>query len=207
MHICPSFAVQSLYTSNASAWLPVYFHDKSSKYCIQQTIVYFENIINKTINQHYYSKSKFQLKRETLPFRASETSGCETVNTPVRPWPRRTVHLVPGRLQAAHCSWEVLEEGRSRMGKRQRINSPRPQACVCVCVLCRLHICTCVLQCVVCAIKTWQLLIIVIIQNGAKQNTIFIEQRLSNFKRTKSFWEPEKRNLCATFNTSWSQRI
>src|SRR4029434_8247126 len=26
-------------------------------------------------------------------------------------------------------------------------------ACVCVCVLCRLHICTCVFQCVVCAIK------------------------------------------------------
>src|SRR4029434_3864197 len=25
--------------------------------------------------------------------------------------------------------------------------------CVCVCVLCRLHICTCVFQCVVCAIK------------------------------------------------------
>ena len=45
------------------------------------------------------------------------------------------------------------------------------------------------------------------LQNGAKQNTIFIEPRLSNFKRTKSFWEPEKINLCATFNTSWSQRI
>src|SRR4029434_6180590 len=64
-------------------------------------------------------------------------------------------------------------------GKMQKINSPRPQAylrvcvvgvlcvcvsvcvvlcvcvcvCVVVCVLCRLHICTCVFQCVVCAIK------------------------------------------------------
>src|SRR4029434_4074964 len=68
-----------------------------------------------------------------------------------------SLHLVPGRSQAAHCSWGVLEEGRSRMGKKQKINSQRPQAylrvCVCVCVLCRLHICTCVFQCVVCAIK------------------------------------------------------
>src|SRR4029434_7164662 len=36
-------------------------------------------------------------------------------------------------------------------GKRQRINSQRPQACVCV--LCRLHMHVCVFQCVVCAIK------------------------------------------------------
>src|SRR4029434_8789280 len=39
-----------------------------------------------------------------------------------------SLHLVPGCLQAAHCSWGVLG----------------PQTCVCVyvCVLCRLHICT-----------------------------------------------------------------
>src|SRR4029434_7036737 len=46
---------------------------------------------------------------------------------------RWTVHLtVPGRLQAAHCSWgggETLHDG-----KREKINPPRPQACVCVCV-------------------------------------------------------------------------
>src|SRR4029434_4384882 len=59
----------------------------------------------------------------------------------------------PRALQAAHCSWAVLEEGRSRMGKKQKINSPRPQACVCVCVLCRLHVFTCVLLCVACAMK------------------------------------------------------
>src|SRR4029434_11197212 len=53
-----------------------------------------------------------------------------------------SLHLVPGRCKAAHCSWGVLEEGRSRMGKKQKINSPRPHAClrvcvcVCVCVLC-----------------------------------------------------------------------
>src|SRR4029434_3600137 len=28
--------------------------------------------------------------------------------------------LVPGRLKAAHCSWGVLEEGRSRMGKSRK---------------------------------------------------------------------------------------
>src|SRR4029434_5461811 len=49
-----------------------------------------------------------------------------------------SLHLVPGCLQAAHCSWGVLEEGQSRMGEKQRKNSPRTQACacawVCVCV-------------------------------------------------------------------------
>src|SRR4029434_4099582 len=66
------------------------------------------------------------------------------------------LHLVPGRCKAAHCSWGVLEEGQSRMGKSKKnkftATSGLP-ACVCVCVLCRLHICTCVFQCVVCAIK------------------------------------------------------
>src|SRR4029434_1254590 len=38
-------------------------------------------------------------------------------------------------------------------GKRQRINSPRPQACVCVCVLCRLHIFTCVAVCSVSLVR------------------------------------------------------
>ena len=60
--------------------------------------------------------------------------------------------------------YEVLEELRKRerqliLGKgiHRMINmtSGWPQAYlrVCVCVLCRLHICTCVFQCVVCAIK------------------------------------------------------
>ena len=60
-----------------------------------------------------------------------------------------SLDLVPGRLQAAHCSWGVLEEGQSRMGKGRRFilflitaTSGAPQ------VLCRLHIFTCVLQCV-----------------------------------------------------------
>src|SRR4029434_1891339 len=33
-------------------------------------------------------------------------------------------------------SWGVLEEGRSGMGKKQSKNSRRPQACMCVCVVC-----------------------------------------------------------------------
>src|SRR4029434_10773259 len=45
-----------------------------------------------------------------------------------------SLDLVPGRLKAAHCSWGVLEEGRSRMGEMQRLHSLRHQACVCVCV-------------------------------------------------------------------------
>src|SRR4029434_2323724 len=56
-----------------------------------------------------------------------------------------SLHLVPGRLKVAHCSWGP--GGRTvRDGKMQSRNSPRSQAylrvCVCVCVLCRLHICT-----------------------------------------------------------------
>src|SRR4029434_10552513 len=80
---------------------------------------------------------------------------CKKNRTHVHPRPNMdsSLHLVPGRLQAAHCSWGVLAEGRSRMGKKQKINSPRPQAYLRVCVLCRLHVCTCVFQCVVCAIK------------------------------------------------------
>src|SRR4029434_4009147 len=62
--------------------------------------------------------------------------------------------LGPRALLAAHCSWGVLEEGQSRMGKsRKYIHRDLRLTCVCVCVLCRLHICTCVFQCVVCAIK------------------------------------------------------
>ena len=37
------------------------------------------------------------------------------------------------------------------------------------------------------------------LQDGAKQNDIFIEQRLAKSKRTKSFWETDKRKQCATF--------
>src|SRR4029434_9640592 len=62
-----------------------------------------------------------------------------------------SLHLVPGRYKLPTAP------GGSLRKDRQKINSQRPQAylrvCVCVCVLCRLHICTCVFQCVMCAIK------------------------------------------------------
>src|SRR4029434_3509886 len=38
-------------------------------------------------------------------------------------------------------------------------------ACVCVCVLCRLDICTCVFQCVVCAIKNLTKVLIITLSN------------------------------------------
>ena len=48
-----------------------------------------------------------------------------------------SLHLVPGRLKAAHCSWGVLVEGRSRMGKRrEQIHSDLRPACACVYVSC-----------------------------------------------------------------------
>ena len=50
-----------------------------------------------------------------------------------------SLHLVPGRLQAAHCSWGVLEEGRSRMGKKAENKftaTSSLRVCVCVCVSC-----------------------------------------------------------------------
>src|SRR4029434_4740069 len=63
-----------------------------------------------------------------------------------------SLHLVPGRLQAAHCSWGVLGGGTFQDGKRQRINLPQPQACVCVrvCPVSPTYIHVCVPVCRVC---------------------------------------------------------
>ena len=66
---------------------------------------------------------------------------------------RRFTSPGPRALKKLPTAPGVLEEGQSGMGKKQRLNSLRPQACVGVCVLCRLHVFTCVLQCVACAIK------------------------------------------------------
>src|SRR4029434_1297163 len=53
------------------------------------------------------------------PIRTPTGKTCKKNRTHVHPRPKMdsSLHLVPGRLQAAHCSWGVLEEGRSRMGK------------------------------------------------------------------------------------------
>ena len=38
-----------------------------------------------------------------------------------------------------------------------------------------------------------------VLQDGAEQSAIFIEQRLAKSKHSQSFWYPEKRKQCATF--------
>ena len=53
--------------------------------------------------------------------------------------------LLGGSLRKDSPGWEKAEN--------KFIATSGLPACVCVCVLCRLHICTCVFQCVVCAIK------------------------------------------------------
>lgn len=37
------------------------------------------------------------------------------------------------------------------------------------------------------------------LQDGVKQSTAFIEERLAKSTRSRSFWDPEKRKQCATF--------
>src|SRR4029434_8180626 len=46
-------------------------------------------------------------------------------------------------------SWRKDSPGWEKAENKFTVTSGLP-ACVCVCVLCRLHICTCVFQCVVC---------------------------------------------------------
>ena len=57
-------------------------------------------------------------------------------NNPVRPRPRRTVHLVPGRWEAAHCSWGGPGGRTSRDGKKAEqeftaTSGLRVRVCVC----------------------------------------------------------------------------
>src|SRR4029434_7840287 len=61
-----------------------------------------------------------------------------TLSCPSRTETDGSLHLVPGRLKAANCSWGVLGGRTVRDGKTQSVNSQRPQACVfvCVCVSC-----------------------------------------------------------------------
>ena len=92
--------------------------------------------------------------------------GFPPLRTPTEKHAKRTEHMsIPDQRWTVHLtvpraltSCPLLLGGPGgrtiQDGKRQKINSPRPQACVCVCVLCRLHIFTCVFQCVVCANKS-----------------------------------------------------
>src|SRR4029434_3917016 len=59
--------------------------------------------------------------------------------------------LGPRALQAAHCSWGVLEEGQSRMGKsRHYIHRDLRLTCVCVCPVSPPYMHVCVPVCCVC---------------------------------------------------------
>src|SRR4029434_4181476 len=69
-----------------------------------------------------------------------------------------SLHLVPGRYKLPTAPGRSLRKDGPGWGKKLKINSPRPQSYlrVCVCVLCRLHICTCGFQSVVCVpLKTF----------------------------------------------------
>src|SRR4029434_5643341 len=67
-----------------------------------------------------------------------------------------SLHLVPGRYMLPTAPGGSLRKdgpGWEKVENKFTAISGLP-ACVCVCVcVCRLHICTCVFQCVVCAIK------------------------------------------------------
>src|SRR4029434_1034769 len=66
-----------------------------------------------------------------------------------------SLYLVPGRFKLPTAPGGSLRKdgpGWEKAENKFTATSGLP-ACVCVCVLCRLHICTCVFQCVVCAIK------------------------------------------------------
>ena len=87
--------------------------------------------------------------------------------THVHPWPKMdsSLHLVPGRYKLPTAPGGSLRKdgpGWEKAENKFTATSGLP-ACVCVCVLCRLHICTCVFQCVVCAIKNLTKVLIIII--------------------------------------------
>src|SRR4029434_10345194 len=67
-----------------------------------------------------------------------------------------SLHLVPGRYMLPTAPGGSLRKdgpGWEKVENKFTAISGLP-ACVCVCVcVCRLHICTCVFQCVMCAIK------------------------------------------------------
>src|SRR4029434_879640 len=65
------------------------------------------------------------------------------------------LHLVPGRYKLPTAPGGSLRKDGPGWEKAENKFTATSGllACVCVCVLCRLHICTCVFQCVVCAIK------------------------------------------------------
>src|SRR4029434_9821210 len=65
------------------------------------------------------------------PLRTPTEKTCKITEHMSIPDQRWFTSLGPRALQAAHCSWGVLEEG---WEKAENKFTARPQACVCVCV-------------------------------------------------------------------------
>src|SRR4029434_306066 len=64
-----------------------------------------------------------------------------------------SLHLVPGRYELPTAPGGSLRKDGPGWEKAENKFTVTSGLRVCLCVLCRLHICTCVFQCVVCAIK------------------------------------------------------
>ena len=72
-----------------------------------------------------------------------------------------SLHLVPGRYKLPTAPGGKDGPGWEKAENKFTATSGLP---ACVCVLCHLHICTCVFQCVVCAIKNLSKVLIIIIK-------------------------------------------
>src|SRR4029434_2883472 len=81
------------------------------------------------------------------PLRTPTEKTCKITEHMSIPDQRWFTSLGPRALQAAHCSWGVLEV---QDGKKQKINSPQPQAYLCVCPVSPPYMHVCVPVCRVC---------------------------------------------------------
>src|SRR4029434_807984 len=77
-----------------------------------------------------------------------------------------SLHLVPGHYKPPTAPGGSLRKDSPGWEKAENKFTATSGLRVCVCVLCRLHICTCVFQCVVCAIKNLTKVLIIIGRNA-----------------------------------------
>src|SRR4029434_9173943 len=85
-----------------------------------------------------------------------------------------SLHLVPGRYKLPTASGGSLRKdcpGWEKAENKFTVTSGLP---ACVCVLCHLHICTFVFQCVVCAIKNLTKVLIIIMHDNYPLKTIIL---------------------------------
>src|SRR4029434_7492481 len=74
-----------------------------------------------------------------------------------------SLHLVPGRYKPPTAPGGSLRKDSPGWENAENKFTATSGLPACVCVLCRLHICTCVFQCVVCAIKNLTKVLIIIL--------------------------------------------